>query len=477
MSQLTGLFLGAGASYEAGMPLVWELTRELKAWLTPEKLRQFNHGWRQQGGGHPDSVIEDFVSVLQRADLHYESLLGFLETQFRRHQQNQQDYHGLYSWLVQMVYAILYARHVRNSAFLARHLRLYEGIKALAKQSEPLWVFSLNHDLIVEMLAATFDIPLHSGFSQRTVSLPRRDKSGTLIGELRANMLSEEELTRGSFFYPNPPESGIYLLKIHGALDVFTFNEGKDVLKLVPEERSLASILDMLRGANEELFYPLSASPNGRANATNEIAYADESGVMQFLRRSLLAGAYKFDTRHSQVLPHAILRQFVDNINFVSRLVCVGYGLGDLHINSVIRHWLEFTSVRHLEIVNPGVTEIPAFLLHLAPQITLVGSGAADYFDSVAGITRTRREKLEKRLAAYARKHGAEQTSQEMKVFQKADLSESVGALYERMKAAFARGPKAGQATAEEMLAAELEKQTDDMLERTVEYLEKPKDQ
>ncbi|MBB5427459.1 hypothetical protein HDG40_005638 [Paraburkholderia sp. JPY158] len=68
MSELTGLFLGAGASYEAGMPLVWELTRELKAWLTPEKLRELNRGWRQQGGGHPDNGIGDFVSLLGRSD-------------------------------------------------------------------------------------------------------------------------------------------------------------------------------------------------------------------------------------------------------------------------------------------------------------------------------------------------------------------------------------------------------------------------
>jgi len=477
MNQLTGLFLGAGASYEAGMPLVWELTRELKAWLTPEKLRQLNHGWRLQGGGHSDNVIEDFASVLQRTDLHYESILGHLETQFRRHQPNQQDYHGLYSWLAQMVYAILYARHVKNAAFLARHLRLYEGIKTLAEKNKPLWVFSLNHDLIIEALAATFGIPLHSGFSQRTISLPRRNKSGAQTGELRANILSEDELTSGSFFYPNPPKSGIYLLKIHGALDVFTFNDGKDVLKLVPDESSLESILDMLSGANEQLFYPVPGSPNGRVNATNEIAYADESGEMQFLRRSLLAGAYKFDTRRSQVLPHAILRQFVDNINFVSRLVCVGYGFGDLHINSVIRQWLEFTAARHLEIVNPHVTEIPPFLLHLAPQITLVASGAADYFDSVAGITRTRREKLEKRLAAYVRRHGTEQTSREMKAFQKVDLHESVGALFGRMKDAFARGAQTEQVSAEKILAADLEEQTDDMLERTVEYLKKPKEQ
>jgi hypothetical protein len=50
MKQLTGLFLGAGASYEAGLPLVWELTDELKKWLTPAKLREFNQGWRLQGG-------------------------------------------------------------------------------------------------------------------------------------------------------------------------------------------------------------------------------------------------------------------------------------------------------------------------------------------------------------------------------------------------------------------------------------------
>jgi len=74
---LTGLFLGAGASYDVGMPLVWDLTTELKAWLTIDKLRAFNAGWRAQGGGHPDSVIEDVAAVLLRADLHYESILGY----------------------------------------------------------------------------------------------------------------------------------------------------------------------------------------------------------------------------------------------------------------------------------------------------------------------------------------------------------------------------------------------------------------
>ncbi len=46
---LTGLFPGAGASVEVGMPLVEELTEKLKNELTPDKLRELNAGWRAQG--------------------------------------------------------------------------------------------------------------------------------------------------------------------------------------------------------------------------------------------------------------------------------------------------------------------------------------------------------------------------------------------------------------------------------------------
>ena len=66
LRNLTGLFLGAGASYEAGMPLTCDLTAELKQWLTFDKLRWLNESWRSQGGGHSDRIIDDFVSVLSR---------------------------------------------------------------------------------------------------------------------------------------------------------------------------------------------------------------------------------------------------------------------------------------------------------------------------------------------------------------------------------------------------------------------------
>ena len=102
----TGLFLGAGASFESGMPLVWDLTAEIKAWLTPEKLRELNTGWRAQGTGNPDAVIS-LVASLLNPSMHYENVLGNLEVQFKRPSNLRQAYYGLYGWLVELVYHLL----------------------------------------------------------------------------------------------------------------------------------------------------------------------------------------------------------------------------------------------------------------------------------------------------------------------------------------------------------------------------------
>ena len=69
--------------------------------------------------------------------------------------------------------------------------------------------------------------------------------------------------------------------------------------------------------------------PDLKVRPTNEIAYEDKNGILQFLRRSLLAGAFKFDSRHSQVLPLRLLEHFRSNLNYVDVLICIGYGFGD----------------------------------------------------------------------------------------------------------------------------------------------------
>ena len=127
---LTGLFLGAGASYEVGMPLVWDLTNQIKRWLTPDRLHSLNAGWHAQGGGRSAQVIDDMVRLLEMPNVHYESILGYLETQFRRARPTElsHDYHAAYSWLVEVVYNILYLAHIDNLDYISRTIGYLGGL-------------------------------------------------------------------------------------------------------------------------------------------------------------------------------------------------------------------------------------------------------------------------------------------------------------------------------------------------------------
>lgn len=139
--------------------------------------------------------------------------------------------------------------------------------------------------------------------------------------------------------------------------------------------------------------------------ATNEIIYTDQTGEMQFLRRSLLAGAFKFDPRHTQVLPARLLEHFRSYINYIRTLVCVGYGFCDDHINTVVRKWLEFSQERRLVIVAPDAS-IPYMFRHVASQLDLHPAKATDYLDSYAGVARSRPQVTEKELAELMRRNG-----------------------------------------------------------------------
>lgn len=432
---LTGLFLGAGASYEAGMPLVSELTEEIKSWLTGEKLRALNLGWREQDGGYSDLIIADLESVMCMKNMHYESILGHLETQAHRSENRHllQEYAGLYSRMVDLVYQLLYFRQVNSDHFFDRQLDFYEGISILANRNTPLWIFSLNHDLIVEAIAEKFSIPIRCGFSSKKVLLPRRNAAGEIIGELHPEILTRKELDEGSMYFPNPAPHGIHLLKIHGALDVFAFNDGHDLLKVIKDPAGQESVTKVLRAANEELLYSAPTEAGGRVHATNEIVFADSKGEMQFLRKSLLAGAYKFDEHRTQVLPKSMLKHFRQNINFVSKLICIGYGFGDSHVNSVIANWLVHSTARRLEIVSPQIQAVPSFLLHLTPQVELVACGATDYLDNLAGIKRSKIDELDMQIAAVARKLG-KRSAALVAEFLNEDLSKTHAAYLEKIR-------------------------------------------
>jgi hypothetical protein len=78
-------------------------------------------------------------------------------------------------------------------------------------------------------------------------------------------------------------------------------------------------------------------------------------------------------------MPKEFLGIFRDNLNYVQRLVCIGYAGADTHINDIIRNWLEASEARILEFVSPNAKEVPSNLLHLAPQVKHHAMVASEY--------------------------------------------------------------------------------------------------
>ena len=58
---------------------------------------------------------------------------------------------------------------------------------------------------------------------------------------------------------------------------------------------------------------------------------------MQFLRRTPLVGAFKFQGQSRQTVPSELLSFFILRLNYLSSLVSIGYSFGDQHVNQGVR--------------------------------------------------------------------------------------------------------------------------------------------
>ena len=118
---MIGILIGAGFSKEAGMPLITDVDQELKKWLTPAKLIQFNNHWSENGLGFHPEVINEFCGVLINPEMHYEKLAGWLENREGRQPdpKKHQDFYGLRQWLLEMIGWIFYYRHVLNFNYIS----------------------------------------------------------------------------------------------------------------------------------------------------------------------------------------------------------------------------------------------------------------------------------------------------------------------------------------------------------------------
>jgi hypothetical protein len=78
-----------------------------------------------------------------------------------------------------------------------------------------------------------------------------------------------------------------------------------------------------------------------------------------------------------------LLEYFRASLAQTDRLVAIGYSMSDGEVNEILSEWLEASSVRQLEIVSPGIAQVPSFLEKLSARIELSPASATTYLERI----------------------------------------------------------------------------------------------
>lgn len=247
---------------------------------------------------------------------------------------------------------------------------------------------------MIECIANAVALTVSAGLPKQG-TIPRRNSEGEIIGLIHTEFLPGDVLeTQGPAYLP-PGERGINLLRLHGGLDLFMTNDGKDVLRLMLLSNNVAGIVRVLQAAHEDLGYadPTTGVP---FKPPGEEVYVDSAGDVQFLQRSLLSGRFKYEPLRHQILPRSYLAILRTNMGRVESMVCIGYGFGDARVNTVLREWLEADEARKLEIVYPRSSDVPTLLLHLTGQIKTTSTAATDWLEKYSAHPLSLSERIRK---------------------------------------------------------------------------------
>lgn len=360
---MKALFLGAGASYECGMPLVWEFTNVLRANVLKRlDTKLFNlHG-------HSD-FRQEFEAILSDPNIHYEQMVGKLEGIQLQMREDSGIVSETARQFLDCVQVLLLEDQILTTRLLAEKAKDYSGLKSLLKQYECLHVFSLNHDVNFEEICKLHGVAFRDGFYEGGA-----DRYSNIAN---FKSLTIEQIDNRALNYFGAEGYGVNLLKLHGSLDIFAVEDKNLYLKCAPP---LASPVGLHVQEIQRLEqHSIKVSQQANLRTIGELDVLDVHGEIQFLRRSLLSGAHKFKGTFDQVAPQAFFDEFKARIQVMTEIDVIGYGFGDDHVNEVLNDWLHIPKV-HMNIYDPYRKSVPPSLEFAVDNISIFNIGLTEYF-------------------------------------------------------------------------------------------------
>lgn len=361
-----GLLLGAGFSHDLGMPLTIELTEvflNVFSEATAELMANTMSLHQPYGEGRPidpKAIMMGWDSLLaykKSGGKNYEAFLGEIENKANLGSPTQAErdsYHFLFDYFYRVIHTILdLFQEVSYAVLYAKNKDCFSALRVFLSDEET-WVLSLNHDLNLEFLALDFGIPITYG-DDHELEFP---VSNLELG--RQIQFTYTERKGWNIHHPGflKGTRGFNLIKLHGGLSEFTYQDGTLLCNL-----RLGNMSSLELAQNFLLYRRMAYYESGEPVLMGQDrAISDFNGKFDIISKSVLTGGRKYSGT-SKIKEGDEKLQILDGVLIgLDELTIIGYGFGDEHINFRISNAMLLNPKLRITIVDPYRFDIPLCL-------------------------------------------------------------------------------------------------------------------
>lgn len=359
------LLLGAGFSYDLGMPLATELTTTFLNIFSEKTAKQFADALSTNdpySAGRPinrAAIHEgmDLLLLYKRAGgRNYEEFLAKLESLGNMPGKSQSDrdsYHYLFSVFYHLIAEALVAYQCASYDVLySKSLPLFSKFENLLNDRQT-WVFTLNHDLYLECLAIDLGIPVTYGDTGE-ISFPINNLDPTKTLRFTTNLCEGLSKSAPGWFKTR----GLNLVRLHGSLAEYLYSDTPILCNPVLRHSNSSGLIDVFKTIESMGYF----HDGQRVGGGRDRVVTGPDGALNIISRAMLTGGRKYSKTTNHKKGEEKLALFDDVLRETDELTVIGYSFGDSHVNSRVLNAMVLNAEMKIRIVDPVYRPTPEFL-------------------------------------------------------------------------------------------------------------------
>lgn len=386
----TALLLGAGFSYDFGMPVSSELTEVFLGMFNEVNVVSLAATLARQqpfGDDRPingKAIEEAFSLLLQYKNdkgKNYEEFLERIQKEAERYtanrtQSDRDSYHFVFAIMYDMIHAILSLyQTIAYEILYPKNVQWFSKLENILSDKEETWVVSLNHDLFFECLAIDLGFPITYG-AMRQRSFPVSNLA--MHDCIAFSCINRTDYNTASSGFIRE-QRGINLVKLHGSLTEHEYGDREEILNPTLTRKSSRELIgDFHKIQNMGYYHQGRIVPSGK-----DRVITGPNGELDIMSKAMLTGGRKYSTVAKTTKGEEKLAIFDHILRQADQLTVIGYGFGDKHINFRIQNEMARRKELVVHVVDPQLSKFPDCLspFDYDSRVTRALCGAAHWLD------------------------------------------------------------------------------------------------